>query len=114
MRELKTIQGAWSDEANGWVSEDLELTCDTWLEVTLPHKGRLVIKKSETPEGPWPKAVITPWAGPKFLFRLFIGRDDVDSKGVNIGHSRYIRIITTVTPTTIYYADIQKRRTSES
>lgn len=103
MKPITTIQGAWSDEANGWVSEDLELTGDAWLEVTLPHKGRLVIKKSETPEGPWPKAVITPWTGPDFRLRLRYGTETASS---DAPHKRYIRIITTVEPTTIQYANI--------
>ena len=106
MKPIQTIQGTWSDDANGWVSEDLELTGDAWLEVTLPHKGRLVIKKSETPEGPWPKALITPWTGPDFRIRLIHGRDEVSAKEVGIGHNRYIRIVTTETPTIIQLANI--------
>lgn len=103
MKEIQTIQGAWSDEANGWVSEDLELTGDAWLEVTLPRKGRLVVKKSETPEGPWPKAVITTWSGPVFRLRLIHGMETASS---DAPHKRYIRIITTSIPTTIQYANI--------
>lgn len=106
MKEIRDIQGAWSDEANGWVSEDLELTGDAWLEVELPHKGRLVIKKSETPDGPWPKVVNTKWAGPKFKLRLLNGRDKLSAKKNGTGHSRYIRIITTETPKRIGYANI--------
>ena len=103
MKPIQTINGAWSDEANGWVSEDLELTGDAWLEVTLPHKGRLVIKKAETPEGPWPKALITPWTGPDFRLRLHHGTEKASS---DAPHKRYIRIITTVPPTTIQLANI--------
>ncbi len=95
MKEITTIQGAWSDEANGWVSEILELTGDAWLEVELPSKGRLVIKKAETIEGPWPKALITKWAGPKFRIRIYGSTS-----------ARYIKIITTETPNTIQYANI--------
>ena len=94
MKPIYTIRGAWSDDAYGWVSEDLEITGEAWLEVELPEKGRLVIKKSETPAGPWPKALITPWAGPSFRIRIHHGRN------------RYIRIITTVTPTRIQLANI--------
>lgn len=106
MKEVTTIQGAWSDDANGWVSDDLQLTGDAWLEVQLPQKGRLVIKKSETAEGPWPKALITKWAGPTFRIRLIHGRYiGKRTNGVaRIG--RYIRIITTETPITIQYANI--------
>ena len=106
MKPIYTIQGAWSDDANGWVSEDLEITGDAWLEVELPEKGRLVIKKSETPEGPWPKALITKWAGPSFRIRILHGRDEVSAKVLGIGHNRYIRIVTTVTPTRIQLANI--------
>lgn len=106
MKEITTINGAWSDEANGWVSETLELTGDAWLEVELPAKGRIVIKKAEKIEGPYPKALITKWTGPKFRIRLvhgiYTGKKD---EGVgDLG--RYIRIITTETPTTIQYVNI--------
>ena len=111
MKEITTIQGAWSDEANGWVSETLELTGDAWLEVELPSKGRLVIKKAEQIEGPYPKALITRWAGPKFRIRIHHGRAEAthgtaEYDHLAAGHNRYIRIITTETPTTIQYANI--------
>ena len=48
MKPIETINGAWSEQENAWVSETLCLTGDCWLEVTLPTKGRMVIKKSET------------------------------------------------------------------
>ena len=95
MKPITTIQGAWSDEANGWVSEDLELTGDAWLEVTLPHKGRLVIKKAEQIDWPYPKALITPWCGPKFRIRLYGSTEH-----------RYIKVVTTETPTRIQLANI--------
>ena len=104
MKEITTIQGAWSDDANGWVSEVLELTGDAWLEVTLPAKGRLVIKKAEPPSpvrsvtktaNVFPKALITPWTGPDFRIRLY-------------GSTKrsLIRICLTDTPKTIQYANI--------
>lgn len=113
MKPIQTISGSWSDAANGWVSDIIALTGDAYLEVTLPHKGRLVIKKSESPDGPWPKSLITPWTGPDFRIRLLHGyaaplREGSVSSGntAAIGHSRYIRIITTVTPTTTQIANI--------
>jgi hypothetical protein len=95
MKEITTIQGAWSDAANGWVSEILELTGDAWLEVELPAKGRLVIKKAESIDGPWPKALITKWAGPKFRIRIYGSTEH-----------RYIKVVTTDTPITIQIANI--------
>ena len=95
MKEVVTINGAWSDEANGWVSETLELNGDAWLEVELPQKGRLVIKKAEQPEGPWPKALITKWTGPKFRIRMYGATE-----------ARFVKIILTETPNTIQYANI--------
>ena len=95
MKEIRTIQGAWSDEAHGWVSEILHLTGDAWLEVDLPGRGRVVIKKAESPEGPWPKAMITKWTGPEFRVRIY-GSD----KG------KYLKIITTEKPKRIEYANI--------
>lgn len=103
MKEITTIQGAWSDEANGWVSEILELTGDAWLEVELPSKGRLVIKKSETPDGPWPKSLITRWAGPKFRIRMIYGTEKASS---DAPHKRYIKIITTISPTTAQLVNV--------
>lgn len=93
--DMKTIRGDWSDDANGWLSETLELTGDAWLEVELPQKGRVVIKKSETEDGPWPKALITEWAGPEFKIRILGG-----SRG------SFVKIITTDIPKRIEYDNI--------
>lgn len=106
MKEITTIRGSWSDDANGWVSETVELTGDAWLEVELPEKGRLVIKKAESQEGPWPKALITKWTGPSLRIRIYHGRDEVSAKVDGVGHNRYIRIVTTITPTRIQLANI--------
>lgn len=95
MKPIETIQGAWSEQDNAWVSETLCLTGDCWLEVTLPHKGRLVIKKSETAEGPWPKALISNWTGPKFKIRVY-----------GSTKSRYIRLYLTVEPTSCEIVNI--------
>lgn len=95
MSMIKTIQGAWSDDANGWVSETLELTGDMWLEVELPQKGRVVIKKAEHKDGPYPKALITKWDGPQFRIRIYGSTE-----------RRYIKIITTETPKSIQYVNI--------
>ena len=93
--EITTINGAWSEQDNAWVSETLCLTGDCWLEVTLPDKGRLVIKKSETENGPYPKALITKWDGPQFKIRIYGSTE-----------ARYIKIYLTDTPTTIQLASI--------
>ena len=95
MNPIKTINGGWSDAANGWVSETLELAGDAWLEIDLPTKGRVVIKKAEEEDGPYPKALITKWGGPSFRIRIY-----------GSTQSRYIKIITTKTPNTIQYAYI--------
>ncbi|MBQ8711544.1 MAG: hypothetical protein IJ551_01780 [Prevotella sp.] len=95
MTGLIPIDGAWSDDANGWVSEAITLTGDIWLEVELPERGRLVIKKAETEDGPWPKALITPYTGPSFRIRIY-----------GTAHVRYIQVITSHTPTNIHYANI--------
>lgn len=106
MKPITTIQGAWSDEANAWVSEIIELTGDAWLEVTLPHKGRIVIKKSETPDGPWPKALISNWTGPQFRIRILHGTyvGNLDDGVGNL--SRYVQVITSETPVLIQIASI--------
>ena len=95
MNTITTIQGSWSDETNGWESETLQLTGDTFLEIELPHKGRVVIKKAEQVDGPYTKALITKWCGPSFIIKLYGGST-----------LRYIKIITTETPNTIQYANI--------
>lgn len=100
MSEQITIGGAWSDDANAWVSEILCLTGDSWLEATLPNKGRLVIKKSETAEGPWPKALISKWGGPEFRIRIH-----------GTTENRYFKIYLTEEPIRLEYANIQRRPT---
>jgi hypothetical protein len=70
------------------------LTGDCWLEITLPDKGRLVIKKAETLDGPWPKAKITPWTGPEFRIRIY-----------GSTKYRYVRIYLTEEPTRIQFAN---------
>lgn len=100
MSEMLTINGAWSLQDNAWVSETLCIASDCWLEVTLPKKGRLVIKKSETEDGPWPKALITNWKGPEFRVKIY-----------GTTERRYIRIYLTETPTRIEYAYIQRQNT---
>lgn len=92
--EITPINGAWSEEANAWVSELWCLTGDCWLEIALPDKGRLVIKKSETQEGPWPKAMTTSWAGPEFRIRIY-----------GSTKYRYVRIYLTEEPTMIQFAN---------
>lgn len=95
MKEITTIQGAWSDEANGWESDVINLTGNIYLEIELSDKGRVVVKKSEQQEGPFPKALITKWGGSSFRFRIY-------------GSTKYpyIKIITTSTPNRIEYANI--------
>lgn len=93
--EITTINGAWSEYANAWVSETLRLTGDCWLEVTLPDKGRIVIKKSESEDGPFPKALISDWNGKEFRIRMY-------------GSTKYeyIKVCLTATPTTIQISSI--------
>lgn len=94
--EIITINGAWSEEDNAWVSEVLCLTGNIYLEVSLPSKGRLVVKKSESAEGPWPKAMVSSWSGPKFRIRMYGSTKD-----------RYVRIYLTEEPTMIQYVNTQ-------
>ena len=95
MRQMTTITGIYSEEANGWVSDIVELTGDAYLEVELPSQGRIVIKKAEKIGGPYPKALISPWGGPKFRIRLY-----------GCTSARYIKIITTDTPKSIQLVNI--------
>ena len=90
--EIKDIHGAWSDEENAWVSEIRFLTGDTYLEVTLPDKGRMVIRKAEKEEGPWPKCLKSSWTGPEFRIRVY-----------GSTKYRYVRIYLTETPTRIQF-----------
>jgi hypothetical protein len=95
MGQVHTIHGAWSSLANGWASETLCLSGDTWLEVTLPSKGRIVIEKSEGPSGPWPKVFVSPWVGPAMRLRLYGATEE-----------RYVRIYLSENPKTIQYVNI--------
>ena len=92
--EITTINGAWSEEENAWVSDVWCLTGDCWLEVVMPDKARLVVKKAETLDGPWPKAMITKWGGPEFRIRIY-----------GSTKYRYVRIYLTDTPTRIQFAN---------
>jgi hypothetical protein len=94
MKEITTINGAWSEEENAWVSETWCLTGDTWLEVDMPDKARLVIRKSETADGPYPKALVSNWSGPKFRIRIY-----------GSTKYRYVRIFLTDTPDRIQFAN---------
>ena len=69
--ELETVTGAWNPEENAWVSETLTLTGDCWLEVKMRGKSRMVIKKAEKLEGPWPKCLKSTWTGPEYRIRIY-------------------------------------------
>ena len=71
MIELQDVTGAWSDDENAWVSTVWELTGDCWLEVKMQGKSRLVIKKAEKLEGPWPKCLKSTWTGPEYRIRIY-------------------------------------------
>jgi hypothetical protein len=94
--EITTINGAWNDKERAWVSDPLFLTGDCYLEVTLPGRGRMVIKKAETADGPWPRAKVTPWTGPEFKIRIY-----------GSTKYRYVRIYLTETPTQIQFSNTQ-------
>lgn len=95
MRQITTITGSYSEKENGWVSDIVKLTGDVLLDIELPSEGMVVIKKAEKIQGPYPKALITKWSGPKFRIKLYGSTP-----------ARYIKIITTETPNTIQYANI--------
>lgn len=92
--EITTINGAWNEEEHAWVSEIWHLTGDCWLEVTMPDKARLLIRKAETLDGPWPRAMVTKWTGPEFRVRLY-----------GSTKYRYVRIYLTETPQRIQFAN---------
>jgi len=92
--EITTINGAWSEQENAWVSDVWCLTGDCWLEVTMPDKARLLIRKAETLDGPWPRAMVTKWTGPEFRIRMY-----------GSTKYRYVRIYLTDTPTRIQFAN---------
>jgi hypothetical protein len=94
--EITTINGAWSEEENAWVSDVWYLTGDCWLEVTLPGKGRIVIEKSETADGPWPKCLKSGWTGPEFRIRIY-----------GSTKYRYVKIFLTETPERIQFSNTQ-------
>ena len=93
--EITPVNGSWSEEANAWVSDTLCLTGDCWLEITLPDKGRLVIKKSESENGPFPKALISNWTGANFRIRMYGATEN-----------RYVKVCLTATPEIIQISSI--------
>lgn len=95
MKPIETINGEWSDAENAWVSDTLCLTGDSWLEITLPTKGRLVIKKAEKKDGPYPKALVSNWSGKDFRIRMY-----------GTTENRYVKICLTTTPTIIQISSI--------
>ena len=100
--EITNINGAWSEEDNAWVSDIWCLTGDCRLEVSMPDKCRLVIKKSETEAGPWPKAMITPWVGPELRIRIY-----------GSTKYRYVKLYLTETPNRIQFANTKGYATGE-
>lgn len=94
MNESRTITGAWNEECNAWVSDELCLSGNAVLDVTLPQKGRLVIKQLED-NGRWPKALVTKWCGPCMRIRIF-----------GATYSRYIKIFLTEEPQKIILTNI--------
>ena len=48
------------DNANSYSSGPIQLTGDAYLCVTLPTKGRIVIRKSNTGRAPWPIVLASP------------------------------------------------------
>ena len=92
--ELTTINGAWSEEENAWVSTVWELTGDCWLEVTMPGKSRMIIRKAETENGPWPKCLKSTWTGPEYRIRIY-----------GSTKYRFVKIYLTDTPLRIQFAN---------
>ena len=96
--EITPIDGAWSEQEHAWLSEPVLLGGDCWLEVTLPDKGRMIIKKSETSSGVYARALISPWTGPDFRIRIY-----------GSTKYRYIIICLTDTPDSIGIASTRNR-----
>ena len=91
---MTTINGAWDEDANAWVSEPLTIDSDCWLEAELEDKGRMVVKQNI--DSKWPKAMISKWGGPKFRIRIFLKTKE----------SQSIKIYLTSNPTSIQYVNI--------
>ena len=98
---MTNVNGAWSEEENAWVSEDCYLTGDCWLEVVLPGKGRMLMRKAETQEGPWPRCLSSNWSGPEFRIRIYGSTE-----------YRYVRIYLSSTPSRIQFYHPRVQETS--
>lgn len=61
----------YDEKENGWSSDIVTLTGETFLSLRLPSLGRVCLRKSNTDNGPWPIILMTPWTGPDFRVRLF-------------------------------------------
>lgn len=95
MSQITNISGSWSDRDNAWVSEALQLSDESFLEVEFEQNGIVVIKLSDTQNGPWPKAYISKWRGPKQQVRLYGTTKD-----------RYIKVFLSRIPKSVQLSSI--------
>lgn len=94
MKETVKIKGAWDSNENAWVSETLCLTGNSYLEATLPENGRMLIRKAEHKDGPYPTALVSKWE-----------RDfEITIYGTTKG--RYVKIYLTTTPKHIQITNV--------
>lgn len=61
----------YDEGENGWVSEEMVLTGETFLALSLPDRGRVCLRKSNSADGPWPIILMSPHTGPDFRIHLF-------------------------------------------
>ena len=56
---MENVSFNYSDEEYGWVSEDIVLTDNIVLLISLKEKGVIVVEKRNPDEAEWPKVCLT-------------------------------------------------------
>lgn len=91
---MKRVNFIYDKFANGWVSDEIKLSGDTLLKVSLTEAGVLVIKKKNDKDAPSPKVLVS---APGDTFEIPIHGDT---------RGKIIRVITSSEPSIISYTNI--------
>ena len=84
--ERDGVQFFWNGFSNSFRTEVISLLGDCFLRLSLPERGRVAIRKANSPGGPWPVVLMSP-VNTDFEIRIY---------GETAG--KFIRIETTAMP----------------
>lgn len=91
---MKDVAFEYSNEEYGWKSEDIVLTGDIVLLISLKEKGCVVVKKRNAEDAPNPKVYIKK------------NTDDVELPVTHDTKGKILQVLTSTEPNTIRYANI--------